>query len=248
MKLGLITSTISPQSNVYMLAHANKLKRIEEYKDAFSFYCDQLKGGVFDAISYVDNSGVDLADFKKIAVNKGVVSKVEFISYKSELSPKFERAYLELNLISHFMSHSFFLKEKSNITIWKITGRYKILNVGNIIKKSSTVKKDLYINYRNYPHKWTDLYFFGFSPNFFDKVFQNNLEYYRDTELGERALRRYLDDNIKQLNLSIMKRLPSPPKVSGIRGFDGTPYLDFRGKVKYYLRVIFNKVFPFLWV
>jgi hypothetical protein len=184
-----------------MLAHINKLERLEEYKNAFTFYCDQLNKGVFDAISYVDNSGFDLGDLKKIAEKKGVSNKVEFISYKSDLSPTYQWAYLELNLISYFISRTTLSITNKNTIIWKLTGRYTILNVSSIIKKCSSQRKEIYFNYRNYPQRWIDLYFFGFSYEPFKKIFLDNLETYRDTEPGEIVLRKYLDNNLNQLSV-----------------------------------------------
>lgn len=247
MNIALITSTIAPDPNVHQLVRTNVADRLEDYKVAFSFYCDQLCAGVFDRLVYVDNSGFDLKDIQTIARAKGIVERVEFIGYKSTISPNNNRFFLEINLIDFFVKSSKTLRDHPNAMVWKITGRYLIKNVGNIVACCNTKPADLYVNMRNRPYKVVDFYLVGFNLAAYEALFLNNLAKYEGLHDDERALRRHLDTNTSP-NLRIEKRLPVTPRLIGVRGFDGGRYGGWNGTVKFYIRLISNKVLPFLWI
>lgn len=247
MNIALITSTIAPDLNVHQLVRTNVADRLEDYKVAFAFYCDQLSAGVFDRLVYVDNSGYDLRGIDDIAREKGIIDRVEFISYKSNISPNNNRFYLEINLIDYFVKNSLTLRDHPTGMVWKITGRYLIANVSKVVARCNAKPADFYVNMRNRPYKVVDFFLVGFNLEAYKELFLNKLAMYQGLHDDERALRRYLDANAHP-SLSIQKRLPVTPRVIGVRGFDGGRYGGWNGTVKFYIRLISNKVLPFLWI
>lgn len=245
--IALITSTIAPDAGVFSLKRTNPKDRLEDYKKAFHFYCDQLKNGTFTNIVYVDNSDHNLDELINISIEKDVYSKVEFISYKSDINVKNSRFYLEINLIEYFFNNSKVIKENPSCMIWKITGRYLIKNISNIIQKCNIKKNfDFCINNRNYPYKVIDFYLVGFSLPAYKIIFSNNLNLYANSKDGEIILREYLNNNISRLN--ILQRFPVIPRIIGIRGFDGRQYGGLKDLTKFYLRSMTNIFFPSLWI
>lgn len=247
MNIALITSTIAPDTNVHLLARTNVNQRLEDYKAAFSFYCDQLSAGVFDWLVYVDNSGYDLSEIESIARKKNVLNRVEFISYKSNTAPSNNRFFLEINLIDYFVKNSSVMHKNPKAMVWKITGRYLIKNIRSIVKHCNKTHADMYINMRNYPYKVVDFYFVGFTLVAYEALFARNLYLYEGLSDGELTLRRYLDSTALP-SLRIQKRLPVTPRLIGIRGFDGGRYGGRKDTTKYYIRSVFNKVLPFVWI
>ena len=247
MNIALLTSTIAPAPNVHLLARTNVAQRLEDYKTAFSFYCDQLSAGVFDYLVYVDNSEFDLSEIKAIANNKNVIGRVEFISYESDVSPSNNRFFLEINLIDFFIKNSQTLRKHPSAMIWKITGRYLIANVQHIVKRCNVARTDVYVNMRNHPYKVVDFYLVGFNLTAYESIFSKNLMMYEGLQDGELTLRRYLDSNPLP-SLHIQKRLPVTPRLIGVRGFDGGRYGGVKDTVKFYIRLVSNKIFPYFWI
>lgn len=247
MNIALITSTIEPDPNVHLLARTNVAERLEDYKTAFSFYCDQLSAGVFSRLVYVDNSGFDLSEIKSIAREKNIFDQVEFLGYKSNVAPNNNRFFLEINLIDHFIENSSIFLNNPNATVWKITGRYLIKNVGSIVRNCIATHADMYINMRDHPYKIVDFYFVGFTLAAYEELFSNKLHLYEGLLDGELTLRRYLDSNALP-SLRIQKRLPVTPRLIGVRGFDSGRYGGWKDTVKFYIRSVFNKIFPFFWI
>ena len=53
----LITSTIAPPAQSFLLAVTDAETRLSQYRAALAFYLEQLAAGTFDRIVYMDNSG-----------------------------------------------------------------------------------------------------------------------------------------------------------------------------------------------
>ena len=249
MHIALITSTISPNLNAVALKVIDHKQRLSEYKKSFSFYSQALKSGVFDKLVYVDNSGHSLNDIMEIAETYNISSQVEFISYESNLnSENNSRFYLELNLINYTIENSKFIRNNKDCILWKITGRYVIKNIDEIIRKCKLYEDyELFLNYRNRPSKWVDFYLAGFSLSAFEKIFIENLPLYKGKNNGENILRESIDS--PDFNeIKTLKRFPYIPYISGNRGYDGASYDTGKSILKYYIRVLLNKIFPSLWI
>lgn len=251
MNIALITSTIAPDPGAFALKRSNSKDRLQDYKEAFSFYCDHLNYSTFDRIVYVDNSGHSLEELKQIAEHKGVYSKIEFISYKSQIdATQNGRFYLEINLVDHFYKNYKFLHENPSCIIWKITGRYIIKNISTIIRKCTAPKMgayDLYVNHRNYPYRWVDFYLVGFTPSAYKVIFSENLSLFEGLKDGEIILRDYLSSQDFS-NLKVLRRFPVIPRIIGIRGFDEGRYGGAKDLTKFFLRSLANSLMPSLWI
>jgi hypothetical protein len=242
--IALITSTVAPAAGVLLLKRTDVQERLADYVRAFDFYCRCLCRGIFDRIVYVENSGYPLDRLQGVAQRHGVSSLIEFVSYRADTPPANNRLYLELNLISHALEASSFLKDPDAV-IWKITGRYIIKNVSKIVAKCSARQKDLYINCRNLPSRYTDFYFVGFRRPAFDVLFPD-LDAYRGREAGEFKLRQTLDQDLP--GVSVLPRFPAVPRVLGVRGWDGARYDSLRNLAKFQLRSAINFALPWLWI
>lgn len=245
--IALITSTIAPDPGVISLKRINVKDRLADYINAFGFYCECLQKDVLQRIVYVDNSGYSLDDLVSIARAKGLTSRIEFISYKSTLSPRNGRFYLELNLIDHAVKSSAVLNESSADVIWKITGRYLIKNLKAILSACRRSECDFYINCRNFPAGWADFYLVGFKLSAYHKVFSPNIHLYEGNVNGEAILRSYLESG-QASDLNILRRLPRVPRVIGVRGYDGASYGGVVDSGKYYVRSVLNTLLPKLWI
>ncbi len=245
MNIALITSTISPTSGVFALKVTDPSQRLNDYKTAFRFYCNALKSGTFDYIVYVDNSGYDLSSLTGIADELGVLDRIEFISYVSDVEVESNsRFFLEIHLIDYSLKNSHLINTHSEAMIWKITGRYLILNIESILSKWKDYY-NLYINHRDYPKKVVVFYLIGFSRQAYDILFKNKKTLYQGKKDGELILREYLDNLDNSAGLRIQHRFASIPRISGVRGFDGAKYGGVKDSIKYYIRSSLNKLIPF---
>jgi hypothetical protein len=245
--IALITSTIAPDPGVVSLKRINVKDRLADYINAFGFYCECLQEDVFQKIVYVDNSGYSLDDLVSIARQKDLTARIEFISYKSTLSPKNGRFYLELNLIDYAVKNSVVLNENGADLIWKITGRYLIKNIKSILSACRPFAGDFYINCRNFPAGWADFYLVGFNLTAYRKVFSSNIPLYEGNVNGEAILRSYLESEHAS-GLNIRRRLPRVPRIIGVRGYDGVSYGGLVDSGKYYVRSVLNTLLPQLWI
>ena len=246
--IALLTSTIAPDPGVIGLQRTNVKDRLDDYIKGFTFYCECIEKNIFQKLVYVDNSGYQLDDLIRIANTRQLSPHVEFISYKSTVSPKNGRFYLELNLINFAMNTSSFLTENGDSLIWKVTGRYLIKNVGNIIERCRKYPQyDFYINCRNYPTRWADFFLVGFNLMAYREVFSSNLHLYEGIANGEEVLRHYLNSEAVS-GLKILLRLPSVPRVIGVRGYDGGKYGGIVDSTKFYARRALNALLPNFWI
>jgi hypothetical protein len=241
----LMTSTIAPADDTYMLVRKDHQSRLSDYKASLVFQVQLLKSNTVDYIIYADNSGFPLDDLREICTDAGVSDRVEFLSCKMPVSPRLSRYFLEINLISWAIDTSKILAAERNGRIWKLTGRYIIKNIEEIIEKAPDC--DLYINCRNYPMKVIDFYLVAFTFCGYRKILSFDLERYRVEQPGEQLLRTSIDTH-SPLDSKIIKRFNRTPRIFGIRGMDGESYSGWRGTARYHIRRIANYIWPALWI
>jgi hypothetical protein len=241
----LMTSTIAPADDVFMLARKDPKLRLADYKASLEFQIGLLKSATIDAILYADNSGYSLDQLRDICERSGVSDKVEFISYKADIPALVSRYFLEINLIGRAIASSTILSTGERLRIWKLTGRYIVTNIQRIIQQAPDC--DLYINCRNYPERVVDFYLTAFTLESYIGILAKDLEKYENTISGEKILRTDID-NKKFPDFNIVKRFHCTPRISGIRGFDGAQYSGLKDTVKYGIRVAVNRVLPALWI
>lgn len=242
----LMTSTIKPAVDTFLLKVVDAETRLSQYKEALDVYLGMLGQGVFDGIVYMDNSGYPLEALEAQVAEWGLSDRVEFLSYTQTLSTDNSRYYLEMSLLDHAMDMSQVLKAHPQAVIWKVTGRYIVSNADKIVG-SWPAETDLYINLRNHPYKTLDFYFFGFRCGSYGDHIGRDRQDFEGTRNGEDILREKLDGGVFS-GLRVVKRLRHTPRLLGVRGFDGARYGGWKDRTKYEIRRLANVVLPWLWV
>lgn len=247
-KVLLITSTIAPAPNTYQLSVLDPVSRLKEYEKSFRFYISLLGNNTVDWIIYADNSGYPIDSLLEIAEEAGYRDKVEFMSFVSTFDPLYDRFYLELGLLKEVYTKSSVLKNSKDQVVWKVTGRYLVKNIRDLILSAPT-SFDLYVNCRNYPIEFLDFFVCGFRSNQFYRLFGDDIESYKVfSPSGEVILRQKIDSGSFN-GLEVYKRLNIPPRVvSGRRGNDGSNYASVKETFKFYLRRVTRAVAPWLWI
>lgn len=245
-KILLMTSTIAPSADTFLLAVADPQKRLEQYKTSARFYFSLLRQGVFDHIVYMDNSGYPLDELIEISRQLHVEDRIEFLSYQQTLSSRNSRYFLELHLIDKAMKESRFISSYPDAIIWKVTGRYLVLNAEKIVR-SWPLNADIYIHHRDVPSRVVDFFFFGFRSQTYGLHIGRDIESYAVLEDGEKILRERIDALVFS-GVRFSKRFKWTPRLVGTRGFDGMNYNGFRYRIKYAFRVVANLLLPRWWI
>lgn len=241
----LMTSTIAPSLDTFLLSHSDPTKRLDDYVRALTFYARLLSDGLFDRIVFVDNSGHSLKRLIDTATKLSISDKIEFISYRALVSSTYSRYYLEINLLVEAFALSQTLKQMPSARIWKVTGRYIVRNISTIV---ATVpqESDLYLNCRNRPVKTVDFYLVALTVRGFNAVLRPYLQEFQTTRNGEVILRGRL--LLSYPGIRIVCRLRHTPRLLGTRGFDGAQYGGLLDSSKFYVRVALNYICPNLWI
>ncbi|HWJ69896.1 MAG TPA: hypothetical protein VNS79_07610 [Sphingobium sp.] len=239
-----MTSTIAPAVGAFLLRHNDPHKRLEDYREAMSFYVSLLQADIVDQLVYADNSGHDLAALRQIALEAGVLDRCEFISFHTPAVADVSRYYLEINLLNEAIARSQFLAQ-DDVDIWKVTGRYLIPNAARIIQRAPAA--DLYINCRNRPEWTIDFFIVRFTKAVFRTLLFARIEEFRTIRTGEDILRERIDA-FRDPDLKIIPRFNETPRVVGTRGYDGARYEGPKGFAKYLLRSWSNKLLPQVWI
>lgn len=130
----LLTATISPKRNQPGLILYDEKERLAQYIEALEFYIHAKASGDIDAIVFVDNSGYDVSQIRR----KYECDDVEIISFNGLDYPSdYHRGYGEMTLIINAYELSTVLRKAKDLDrIWKVTGRYKVININKVIKYS----------------------------------------------------------------------------------------------------------------
>ena len=241
----LMTATIAPSSDTFLLSHRDPMKRLDEYVRALRFYARLLSDGVFDRIVFVDNSGHSLERLIETVDKLSIRDKIEFISYKASVSSKDSRYFLEMNLLIEAFTLSCTIQLLPSARVWKVTGRYIVNNIAKIVV-TAPQKVDLYLNCRNIPVETADFYLVAFTARGFNAVLRPHLEQFQTTRNGEDILRDRLRGSYP--GICIVRRLRHTPRLIGIRGFDGARYGGLLDNSKFLLRTAANHFWPDFWI
>ena len=244
----LMTATIAPRENTFLLSRHDPEQRKQDYIESLSFYLSVLERGVVSRIIFAENSPAELSDLQDLVRNRGLSDKVDFIKLGEGPEGQLSRFVLELDLLSKAMSNDVADRNPDDTLFWKITGRYIIRNISEIIRTAPNV--DFYANSRDYPTKWTDFYLAAFTKNAFRKIFLDRISDYNTLRSGEEILREFIEENkTAGVNaIKVQERMKYVPRLSGIRGHDSGKYGGLRDSAKYYARVVMNRLVPSLWL
>lgn len=244
----ILTATITPPKDAIKLARTDPELRLKDYQQALEFYLECLSKKIITGIVFADNSASDISSLQKLCHLHNLSDKVELLSFSGlDYPPSYGRGYGEFKLIDYVMSHSKLIKQlPENANIWKVTGRYILVNLQAIIK-TRPKGYDLYCHCRNIPIRWTDLYVLGWNKKSYSEILNNIYTKIKEDDTAKSAeqhFREIIDKDIYQSK--IYKRFKTVPELKGVRGVDGRGYQDMNYKVV--LRKILNKILPCIWI
>lgn len=140
----LLTATIHPSTNNLEKGRVDFLDRENDYFLAAKFY---LSKGY--RVIFCENSNTNSEKILRLQTSD---DRLEYLTFQTELSIK-GKSWGEIEIFNYALENSLFLKEIDYII--KITGRYIIKNIDDIVNPTNFVEKPLYINpTRNF--RWAD--------------------------------------------------------------------------------------------
>jgi hypothetical protein len=241
----LLTATIRPPAGVPGLQRTDPEARMNDYIRALQFYCN-LPEKVVSRIVFVENSKSDLSPLYKIAARANASDRVEFLSFDGlDYPSRYGRGYGEFKLLDHAFDYSSTLASAhSSSALWKITGRYLVLNVASIIRDAPT-SFELYCDTRRRPIPWVDLRIFGCTLSGYRKFLKGVYPQLRE-DLINMSPEQHLYSTIQELAQSqnIVTRFKNEPLIDGIRGKDSKNYASGLNYLKYLIRSSKRTFFP----
>lgn len=187
----LLTWTITPSQKIENKSaqDLNIENRKKDYIRALVYYITQSD---FDNIVFCENSNTDLDEYSIIKELANLFwKKIELLSFQwnTELAEKYWYGAWEAEIFDYVFEKSTLLKNSNSF--YKITGRYILKNVNQIIEKTQ--------NYENYFHKqWLFMTQFTASTAFF-KISKENYKKYlykKQLELYSRLDRKEYKNEI----------------------------------------------------
>jgi hypothetical protein len=233
----LLTATIQPPPGVPGLDRTDPTDRMNDYVRALEFYCN-MPESIVTRIIFVENSNSDLSPLRDVVARAKASNRVEFLSFNGLDHPSsYGRGYGEFKLLDHAVDYSSTLADApSTSVLWKITGRYRVLNLARIIR-GAPKDFELYCDTRKWPMQWVDLRIFGCTIGGYQRLLKGIYPQLNET-LINMAPEQYLFSIITTLAQSqkIVTRFNNEPLVDGIRGKDSQNYASGLNFIKYLLR------------
>ena len=213
----LLTATTNPGETINVTVNSVEDRR-QQYLDTLEFY---LEVGVFKKIIFAENSGDDLtflASAQKKAAQAGVELEI-LEKCGSNDWPTYGKGRGELSIIQQAFSRSIWLQEE-NTRALKITGRYVVKNVVELVKKVNQSDAEVICDLRG-NLSTADARFFAASKRFIEEDFFPKFELIDDRQ------EIYFEHVLAQAVHSSMSKgrkwelLPELPLIEGINGTTG---------------------------
>jgi hypothetical protein len=233
----LLTATVKPPVGIPELQRTDPTERMNDYVRALRFYCKAPETDI-PRIVFIENSGSDLSQLHDVVASANAAHRVEFLSFNGlDYPPGYGRGYGEFKLLDYTMDHSTTLAgARADTMLWKVTGRYRVLNIGRIIRTAPS-KPDMYCDMRTWPIPWVDLRIFGCTLGGYRSLLKGVYQQLRE-DIINMAPEQHLHPIIKDLakSHSIVTRLRNEPFIDGIRGKDSKNYASGVNLIKYLAR------------
>jgi hypothetical protein len=247
----VMTATITPKSDAFLLARADPALRRGDYETALRHYLKPLSAGIFDMLIFAENSDSDLASLQTLVQETRLTDKVEFLSlYGLDYPPEYSRGYGEFLLLDRVMESALMRAQSPDGIVWKVTGRYRVANIEQLVRKRPTLF-DLYCNCRDYPERLTDQYLMAWRIGAYGRHLKGLYELFKESETskyGEQVMRELIDQG-RFSSMNLVPRFKHVAVVEGVRGWDNQEYsagLKNRGKLL--MRQVANRALPRLWI
>ncbi|MBC8986177.1 hypothetical protein H9X96_10370 [Pedobacter sp. N36a] len=167
----MLTGCINPAGMIFTELQNPDL-RLNQYVEAINFYLEKTEGKVL----FVENSGFDISNHFDVST-KG---RLEVLTFDGNNYDKvLGKGYGEMLIIKYAIDNSIFVN--SSKSICKITGRYKILNVSNLLKNYINSESNLMVQLCG-KMKYSDSRFFIADRSFYEDFLINSLELINDTK------------------------------------------------------------------
>ena len=246
----LMTATITPPDGVPFLARTDPQARLKDYEESLKFYTSLIGKGV-DAIVFAENSNSDVSTLRTIVKQAGISHEVEFlVFYGLDYPPAHGRAYGEFKLIDYVMDHSQIIAHQTEAFIWKVTGRYLVRNLAQIVAHQPA-HCDIYCNFRKIPKLWADMFLMGWTKLGYQKclhgIYPRLKSSYETCNLHPEEVLIGLLEQVDR-SVKIAKRINPAPLINGVRGSDNAHYLKGKNLFKMHLRNFGRFLFPWLWI
>lgn len=208
----LLTGTIHPNTRD-ILAVKDPETRKKQYLEAISFYLEKTDFNII----FTENSGTYIGNYFK--GNK----RIEFLTFlSSDTSPDRGKGWKELEIIDYSIKNSKFVH--SGVSVVKITGRLKVLDINSIGQQVRRLKSGLdnFVLCNVYKAFKMDSRCFAFTLDFWPVLFRHgqsiNLHYSFERALWKAICEYDLLNNGKYMQFN------HPLRIRGISGGLGMPY------------------------
>ena len=236
----LLTATIHPFASLDQLVIRDPQERRHEYLAAYEAALPHV-GHAVDGLVFAENSGADLSEFESLAAADPRVEVLSLPTRDGETGTG--RAWFETLLVSDAFERSRLLS-RPDATAWKLTGRYQLLNLEQLVE-AGPHGHDLVMNLRRYPERWADMWLYAATARGAQLLVDHVDELRYDG--AERALYDIALE-LKAEGHDVVHRLALEPRFSGRRGWDGASYENLPQRSKHLLRAACKRLAPNLWI
>lgn len=210
----LLTSTINPDGMANTSVQDSNT-RMSQYLEAIDFYLSQTECKII----VCENTGYD---FYSNINNSSKYSRVEFLTFQgNNYNKSWGKDLGEVNIINHAICNSEFIKHSDFII--KITGRVKILNINNLIKKLSKISHNYSVAGELIYSRWISTVCIAFSKAWLQNNVKN--QSFEMLMTPNYLLENYFYDKLRQSDK--LKLISFYPIISGISGSFNRPYSDY---------------------
>jgi hypothetical protein len=211
--------------------------RMHHYLESLRFYLENTNVPIL----FVENSGTDISHLFQNEIRKG---RLEILTFQgNDYEKTLGKGYGEMVILEHATLFSKFFKQAD--FIFKITGRYKVLNIESYINRYYDIQHsfDLVMNFTN-SLSFVDSRFWGANVLFFNDI----LLKFKDEINDEKSI--YFEHVLcKSAHQAIIKgykysSLYHRPRYSGVYGTLGITYNDsyWKWKAKDFIEKTLNIV------
>jgi hypothetical protein len=251
----LLTATVTPPPEAPNLVQTNPRKRLNEYKNALSYYLTLLGKGI-DGIVLTENSNSDVSTLHDLVAQSGYQDRVELLSfYGLDYPPGHGRGYGEYRLVDYTMSRSHWIQTHPESVIWKVTGRYIVRNLVAILCRQPRML-DVYCNFRIGRGKsivkflkWMDMYLLAWTHKGYQEAIRGIYTKLQEDTFSapSEILMREAIEEVRH-RITLVPRLNMVPWIEASRGWDGQNMSRGMGMLKYLVRPATQRAIPWLWI
>jgi len=248
----LLTACIEPIQFKNKVQRNDSKIRLADYKEALKRWLHYEDDNI-TTIIFAENSGYELTEIRQVfqTENKYHRNYQIYQNMASEVPHGLHYGYSELELIDHAISQISLLKD--NDFIIKSTGRIyfpKIyLLTKNVLKSHLFVADSRRFNFL----KWNKNYVLSNLLIFNVKWYKENLFAEKENMINlkishfETLLHCLLKDQ-QSVNSNIILRFPCNVNPVGIGAHWDVNYQSLKKRIEYFIRGIFRKIFPKIWI